>query len=121
MKTLGQTFKEHYTNDSEDVPGSHIGNTHMELDENILSLQPCVHMTTSSAVPILVCHCHIPVRVTVEAQHRGVIDCGHAIGFVLAFQAFPVVRLNMLLISRQLFWQPYLSACSGRDKSYGCV
>lgn len=25
MKTLGQTFKEHYTNDSEDMPGSHIG------------------------------------------------------------------------------------------------
>uniref|UniRef100_A0A8C3G845 Retinoblastoma-like 1 (p107) n=1 Tax=Cyclopterus lumpus TaxID=8103 RepID=A0A8C3G845_CYCLU len=26
VKTLGQTFKEHYTNDSEDMPGSHIVN-----------------------------------------------------------------------------------------------
>ncbi|KAA8593604.1 hypothetical protein FQN60_009720 [Etheostoma spectabile] len=26
VKTLGQTFKEHYTNDSEDMPGSHIEN-----------------------------------------------------------------------------------------------
>ncbi|XP_076601713.1 retinoblastoma-like protein 1 [Chaetodon auriga] len=33
VKTLGQTFKEHYTNDSEDMPGSH-----MDFAENRLKL-----------------------------------------------------------------------------------
>uniref|UniRef100_A0A672ZPG6 Retinoblastoma-like protein 1 n=1 Tax=Sphaeramia orbicularis TaxID=375764 RepID=A0A672ZPG6_9TELE len=50
VKTLGQTFKEHYTNDSEDTPGSHIGTntqgTHTESSYR-------THMTYTVSVQVL--------------------------------------------------------------------
>uniref|UniRef100_A0A3B4Z836 Retinoblastoma-like protein 1 n=1 Tax=Stegastes partitus TaxID=144197 RepID=A0A3B4Z836_9TELE len=36
VKTLGQTFKEHYTNDSDDTPGAHIEILYYKILENVI-------------------------------------------------------------------------------------
>uniref|UniRef100_A0A3Q3WKP7 Retinoblastoma-like protein 1 n=1 Tax=Mola mola TaxID=94237 RepID=A0A3Q3WKP7_MOLML len=48
VKTLGQTFKEHYTNDSEDMPGSHI-----DFAENRLKLAEILYYKILENVMVL--------------------------------------------------------------------
>lgn len=54
VKTLGQTFKDHYTNDSEDTPGSHIGTAESHEFINEYYAFPCLSWAQLITLPVVV-------------------------------------------------------------------